>query len=306
MKIAIIGAGAMGSLYGGNLSKSGNDVYLVDIWEEHVKKIKNEGLKILENDNEIIVYPKAVTSVENVGAVDLAIIFVKSIHTGNAVKSNRTIFGENTMVLSLQNGYGNIEEIGKYIKLENIIAGTTAHGATLLGPGSIKHAGMGITHIGLLSGETNSKIEEILDILNKAGFDSVISDNVNKLIWEKLFINVGINALSAILKVKNGQLLEYEESMSIMKYAVTEAVNVAEASGMEFDIEKIIANVINVAKNTAENKSSMLQDVLNKRKTEIDTINGAVVMEGNKYGVKTYVNITLLNLIKTMENNYMN
>lgn len=306
MKIAIIGAGAMGSLYGGNLSKSGNDVYLVDIWEEHVKKINSEGLKILKDDKEMIVYPKAVTNVESVGIVELAIIFVKSIHTGNAVKNNKAILDKNTMVLSLQNGYGNIEEIEKYVDIKNIIAGTTAHGATMIGPGNIKHAGEGITHIGLVSSRKDNKIEEISNVLNKAGFDTDVSENVKELIWGKLFINVGINALTAILKIKNGQLLEYEESINIMKSAVYEAVDVANASGMDFDFEKNIKNVIDVAEKTAENKSSMLQDVLNKRITEIDTINGAIVVEGKKYGVKTHVNSILLNLIKVIEKNYKN
>jgi 2-dehydropantoate 2-reductase len=122
VKIAIVGAGAMGSMYGGYLSNGGNEVYLIDIWEEHVNKINKDGLTIQKGDQEILAYPKAVTKAEDVGIVDLAVIFVKSIHTGSAVKSNMALFGDNTMLLSLQNGYGNIEKIEKYAKLKNIIA----------------------------------------------------------------------------------------------------------------------------------------------------------------------------------------
>ncbi|MCD6434857.1 MAG: 2-dehydropantoate 2-reductase [Clostridiales bacterium] len=304
MKIAIIGAGAMGSLYGGKLCNAGNEVFLVDIWKDHVDKINNEGLTMLENDKEIISHPIAVTEAKGIGIVDLAIIFVKSIHTGDAVKNSSAILGENTLVLSLQNGYGNIEKIADYVKEENIIAGTTAHGATMIGPGYINHAGSGVTHIGLVTGKLNSRVEEVADIMKKAGFNTDVSVKVMELIWAKLIINVGVNALTAILKIKNGQLLDYKESLEMMRDAVTEAVEVAKASGIVFDLEEVFEGVVDVARKTGQNKSSMFQDVLKSRKTEIEMINGAIVNEGNKYGVATPINGMLVNLIKVIEKTY--
>lgn len=301
MKIAVIGAGAMGSLYGGYLSKVSKDVYLVDIWQEHINAINEDGLNIQEKDKEIVVYPKAVSAAEEVGYVDLAIVFVKSIMTDKALEKNLALLGPNTLVLSLQNGYGNIENISKYVKVDNIIAGTTAHGATMLKAAHIKHAGVGETHIGWVLNKEDGRIESVARILRDAGFNTIISDKVMELIWSKLIINVGINALTAILKIENGQLLKLEETRKLMAMAVEEAVKVAKASGIIFDEGSMVKKVMDVADKTYENKSSMLQDILNKRKTEIDTINGAIVKEGKKYSIETPVNLVLTNIIKSME-----
>lgn len=304
MKIAIIGAGAMGSLYGGYLSKAGQEVYLVDVWQQHVNEINTKGLKIEEPEGEVSVYPKAAVSADTVGTVDLAIVFVKSIMTKQAMESNIALISPDTYVLSLQNGYGNIDEIEKFVKRDYIIAGTTAHGATMLSPGRIKHAGKGGTHIGSLSKGDDKKVQEIAQILKAAGFDTDVAHNVMELVWDKLIINVGINALTAVLKLRNGQLLDHVESKVIMKAAVEEAVLVANSLGMNFDNEETLKKVMDVARKTEQNMSSMLQDVTNKRKTEIDTINGAIVREGSKANISTPTNMVLTNLVKTIENSY--
>lgn len=303
MKIAVIGAGAMGSLYGGYLSNVSKEVFLVDVWQQHVDAINAQGLCIHEKDKDVVVHPKAVSSAEGVGYVDLAIVFVKSIMTGSALEKNAALLGPNTIVLSLQNGYGNVDQIAKHVNINNIIAGTTAHGATMLAPGNIKHAGIGETHIGWVQKRKDDRIDAIADILQNAGFDTIVSDNVMELIWSKLIINVGINALTALLKVKNGDILKQEETKELMSMAIIEAVNVAKASGIDFDGETMVKKVMDVALATGENKSSMLQDILNKRETEISTINGAIVKEGKKYSVETPVNIVLTNLVKTLEKN---
>jgi 2-dehydropantoate 2-reductase len=301
MKIARIGSGAMGSLYGGYLSKAGNEVYLVDIWKEHIENINNQGLKILEKDDVVNVTPKGVIDSKEVGKVDLAVVFVKSIATQKALESNSSIFGDDTMVLSLQNGYGNVEDIEKFVKADNIIAGTTSHGATLLGPGKIKHAGKGKTIIGKAKGETDDRVNKIKEMLEDAGFETEVSDNVMELIWSKLLVNIGINALTAVLEIENGRLTEWEESEDLVALAVREAVKVANNSGLQFNDEEEIEHVLEIAKATAENKSSMYQDILNKRKTEIEKINGAVVKIGKEIGIETPVNETLTNLVKIKE-----
>ncbi|MCF6466166.1 ketopantoate reductase family protein [Clostridium sp. Cult2] len=300
MLIAIIGAGAMGSLYGGYLSKN-NEVYLVDIWEEHVNRINDKGLVIMEKEEEIAVNPIGVTDSKGIENVDLAIVFVKSIHTKEAIENNKSIIGPKTMVLSLQNGYGNSDDIGEYVEESNIIMGTTAHGATMIEPGRIKHGGKGKTYIGKLIGNNDENVVRIKDVLVEAGFETIISNNVMELIWSKLLVNVGINPLTAILEIKNGQLLEWKESKELLKLAVMEGVNVANGLGLDFNSEEVVANVIDVAKATGENKSSMLQDILNKRKTEIDKINGAIVKEGERLGLETPVNRVLMDLIKVKE-----
>lgn len=302
MKIAIIGAGAMGSLYGGYLSKVSPEVYLVDVWQQHVDSINKNGLSIQERDGDVVVNPKAVSDASEIGYVDLAIVFVKSIMTGSALGKNAALLGPDTIVLSLQNGYGNIDQIAEFVDINNVIAGTTAHGATMLAPGHIKHAGRGETHIGWVKGKDDKRIEEIAHIFQEAGFDTVISNNVMELIWSKLIVNVGINALTAVLKLKNGELLRQQETKDLMEMAIIEAVKVAEAAGISFKGEDMVKKVMDIAFATGENKSSMLQDILNNRRTEIDTINGAIVKEGKKYLVETPVNLVLTNLVKVLEN----
>jgi len=162
MKIAIVGAGAMGCLYGAKLSAvPANEVFLIDVWKEHIDMICKNGLQMEEN-GELLTYKNvtAACDAESVGTCDLAIVFVKSTLTEQAVKSNRAIFGPQTTALTLQNGLGNIDIICNEIGAENVIAGTTAHGATMLGPGKMRHAGSGKTIIGELDGIHSSRVEK--------------------------------------------------------------------------------------------------------------------------------------------------
>ncbi|HAF60326.1 MAG TPA: 2-dehydropantoate 2-reductase [Bacillota bacterium] len=299
MKIAIIGAGAMGCLYGAKLSESDrNQVLLVDVWEEHVKAINDHGL-FMEEDGKLINYKKvrAVSKAEDVGPCDLAIVFVKSTMTGEAVRSNRSIFGAHTIVLTLQNGLGNVELIEAELGDKNIIAGTTAHGATMLGPGRIRHAGAGKTVIGELTGDITDRLVRLADMMSSVGLETEVSDNVMGLIWDKLLVNVGINALTAITGLHNGQLLDYPELEALLEAAVEEAHQVALAKGICLQYEDPVSHTKDVCKATAANKSSMLQDILNRKKTEIEMINGAVCREGRSLGITTPVNSVLTNLI---------
>ncbi len=303
MKIAIIGAGAMGCLYGAKLSASGeNSVYLLDVWQEHVDEINMHGLQMEEADSMITYeHVKASSDAEAVGVVDLAIIFVKSTLTKIATESNKAVFGPNTVALTLQNGLGNIDLISQVIGEENIIAGTTAHGATMLGPGKMRHAGSGKTIIGEISGETTDRIKYIADTLNMVGLETEISHNVLGLVWDKLMVNVGINALTGITKLHNGELLNFTALEELLEKAVSEAKAVAEAKGIKLGYADPVQHTKDVCVATAANKSSMLQDVLNQKKTEIDMINGAIVREGKTLGIETPVNLVLTNLIKYFE-----
>lgn len=299
MKIAIIGAGAMGCLYGAKLSTlEENQVFLVDVWKNHVDAINEEGL-FMEEKGQLVNYKnlKAVEKGEDAGSCDLAIIFVKSTLTGAAVKSNKAVFGPDTIVLTLQNGLGNIELIADDLGEENIIAGTTAHGATMLAPGKMRHAGIGKTIIGELDGEKTERLQRLSSMFNSAGLESETSHNVMGLLWDKLLVNVGINALTALTELHNGEILDYPELEAVLESSVAEAHKVALAKGIKLQYEDPIAHTKDVCKATAANKSSMLQDVINKKKTEIDMINGAVCREGESIGVATPANAVLTNLI---------
>ncbi|HHX75015.1 MAG TPA: 2-dehydropantoate 2-reductase [Firmicutes bacterium] len=306
MKVAVIGAGAMGSLYGGALAESGHDVYLIDIFEEHVNKINERGLCIIRGDEERIIKDiTATTDAREVGPADLAIVFVKSTVTDIGVKSNLDAIGPDTIVLTLQNGLGNIEKIAQFVDKKNIIAGTSSNGATLIEPGTIKQSGAGGTTIGELNGETTDRIKHLAHILNIDSLGpATISNNVMGLIWDKLLVNVGINALTALTDLKNGQLLQYKESIKLLEDLVNEGIKVAAA--LEIKLTHSTPDYCKeVAKVTGGNVSSMLADVRNRRKTEIENINGAIVEYGRKLGIATPVNEILTNLILLREKSYL-
>jgi len=303
MKIAIVGAGAMGCLYGAKLSKvKSNQVFFLDVWQEHIDAINKNGL-IMEENGSIRKYRRliATNNSDSVGPVDLAIIFVKSTLTYEAIEKNKSIFGIDTTAITLQNGLGNIEIISNAIGSKNVIAGTTAHGATMICPGKIRHAGAGKTIIGELTGEITDRIKNIESIFNEADIETTVSDNVVGLVWDKLLINVGINALTGITRVENGRLLDYPEIEQLLELAVSEAMKVAESKSIKLSFTDPVEHTKDVCKATAANKSSMLQDVIKGNKTEIEMINGAIVKEGKSFGIDTPVNLVLTNIIKFIQ-----
>jgi len=303
MKIAIIGAGAMGSLFGVKLSSvPENTVYLLDVWTEHVDAVNSHGV-LMELGCESTTYENLIASTDaaSVGHADLAIILVKSTDTKQAVESNMDVFGPETTIITLQNGLGNVELIREVVGDKNVVAGTTSHGAMVLGPGKIRHTGAGKTIIGELDGSQTDRIKTITDAFNKACIETNLSDDVMSAIWGKLLVNAGINALAGITKCHNGELIEHPELMELLELAVLEGVEVAEAKGIKLGFADPVSRTKEVCMATAKNKASMLQDILNNRKTEIDMINGAIVREGNKLDIATPINAALTNLIHFFE-----
>ena len=302
MKITVLGAGAMGSLYGGLLAEAGNEVWLLDIWKEHVDAIQERGLSIEGiSGNRSIKNIHATVTPSDIGPSEIMVVFVKSTLTDRAVRESQELMGTDTTILTLQNGLGNIEKIASVVAQDRIIAGTTAHGATILGAGSIRHAGRGPTIIGEIDGRSTARLAALVNLLNDANIETTVSDNVVGLIWDKLLVNVGINALTAITRLKNGQLIEFKETEEILELAVTEALTVAQAKGITLSHADPVAHTKEVCKLTAENTASMLQDVLRKRTTEIGMINGAIVREGKHLGIRTPVNTVLSNLVSVIQ-----
>jgi len=305
MKVAIIGAGAMGCLYGGLLSQNKtNEVYLIDVWQEHIDAINNNGL-IIEKNRDSVKFDqvKGITNSDFIGFVDLVLIFVKSTETREAMENNKLIFGPDTIGITLQNGLGNIDIISDIIGADNVLAGTTAHGATVIGPGKIRHAGSGITAIGELTGEITCRLQEIAFLLNEAQIETTVSKNVVGLVWDKLLVNVGINALTGITRLENGNLLKYPEIEQLLVLAVEEGKKVAQAQGINLEFEDSVEHTKEVCRATAENKSSMLQDIMKGRKTEIEMLNGAIVRAGEDLGIETPINLALTNIIKFIQRN---
>ncbi len=301
MKIAIIGSGAMGSLIGGLLKESGEYVYLYDIWKEHIDEIRKHGLKIVGLGGERFVHIDATDNIEEIGAIDLIIIFVKSYNTEVAAKEAKIITSENTIVLTLQNGLGNIDILQKILGRENVIAGTTAQGATLLAPGVVKYTGYGDVFIGELDGKKTERVEKVIHIFNKAKINTKFTDNVEGLIWTKLLVNLAINAPATILRIKNGELVKHNCSKSLMKQIIDESLEIVNKKEIKLVYPDILKEIYNIANKTSDNINSMFQDILKGKMTEIDFLNGAIVKEGQKLGVQTPVNQAITNIIKCIE-----
>jgi 2-dehydropantoate 2-reductase len=304
MKIAIVGPGAVGSLLAALLTRSKQEVHLIDRNLDRARKVNEEGIKVEGVHGEFTAKVNSTVEPQELGACDLIVISVKSYHTEEAIKGVKDLIGEATQVLTLQNGVGNIQILNDAVGEDKVIGGTTSLGATVLDHGHIKYAGKGETIIGKASGKVLAPLREVANALNKAGLDTKVSRDINAVIWSKLIINVGINALGVATRLHNGRLLEYTGTRDIMRAAVQEAVKVAKRKKIKLVYDDPIQKVEGVAKATAANVCSMLQDVLKKRRTEIDFINGAIVRQAKSLNIPTPVNEVLTNLVKTIEASY--
>ena len=303
MKTVIMGAGAMGSLFGGLLTLSGEEVWLVDIWKDHIDAIRSSGLRIEDKGEVQTIQVNATTDVASLGKADLVIFFVKTYHTEKAVRDALALQKEDTLFLTLQNGLGNEEVISQQVDRKKVILGVTNHGATLLGPGSIRHAGRGKTSIGELDREITVRVTQITQMLSQAKIETEVSSNIHNLVWTKLVVNIGMNALTALTGFKNGQLLDHPETLRLMEALVSEAVEVARKKGVQMEGNPF-EKVKGVAEATRENRSSMGQDFDHKRRTEIDAINGALVKEANRLGISVPFNQAITDLVKAIEKSF--
>ncbi len=305
MKIAVVGAGAMGSLFGALLAEAGHEVWLCDVWVEHVRAVNQDGLQIEREGSIRTVRINATTDPGRIGGADLVIIFVKSTQTGSAAETAGKIAGLDGTIMTLQNGMGNADSIAEVIAPDRILAGTTSHGATMLGAGRIRHAGIGATTIGSWA-ETNQgqqRAKQFADFFNSAGIETQAVGDVRSVVWNKLLINIGINAITALCGIKNGQLLDMAITRELSHRAVEEAMAVARAQQVEINND-VVDIVFKVAEATAANRSSMGQDVDNKRQTEIEAINGFIVREAKRLGLEAPVNFALTALIETLQAHY--
>ncbi len=302
MKVAVIGAGAMGSFFAGMISKAGDEVWLVGRTSALIETIKKKGLLIEDGCQRLNIRFNTITSSpETIGIVDLVIIFVKACDTAEAIKDAAPVISKKTTVLTLQNGFGNIEEILKSVDEGQVIAGTTAHGATLIGYGHVKHAGSGETVLGAVGGSASARIPAVKELFDRAGISTRISEDINAVLWGKLIVNIGINPLTALMKIKNGSILKNPPLCNIMHEVVQEGAGVAGKMGIRLPFHDPVEQVENVCRSTSGNNSSMLQDVEAGRKTEIDQINGAVVACAEEVNFAVPVNRMLSTLVQAME-----
>ena len=302
MKVVVVGAGAMGCLYAGMFLKSGIEVWLFEKNPEHIAAVKKNGLFVEYANGRLQAPFNNITSdPKEIGTADLIIVFVKAYDTSAAMVDSREVVSDNTTVLTLQNGLGNVEKIREFVSEEQILAGTTAHGATLIGHGHVKHSGIGETVIGGFSDDCRQRALSVKEIFDRAAINTVISDDIYSALWGKLMINIAINPITAIMRIKNGQIIKNPYLVEIMRQSVGEALNVFEKLGIGALISDPVERIEQVCCATSENISSMLQDIKAGRRTEIDYLNGAVVEYGIKVGIPTPVNKILTCLVRSLE-----
>ena len=296
MKIVIFGAGAIGSLFGGLLSEK-NNVILYGR-QPHVDIVKNKGLSITGKT----IFNKKLSATSNIkdikSDIDLIIISVKAYDTIKSLKTIKKIIKDDTKIITIQNGLGNISKIQESFNQKNIIGGTTTQAALYLEPGLIIHTGIGKTFLGEIDGKISKRLKKIVELFNESGIKTNHSEDINKEIWIKTIINSSINPLTTIFQCKNGYLLKNPILSNIMKLICKESCNIASSNGLDIDYDEILNKTIEVIENTSDNYSSMLQSYNKNKETEIKSINGKIIEIGKQQNKETILNEILFLLIK--------
>ncbi|GGF42039.1 2-dehydropantoate 2-reductase [Aliidongia dinghuensis] len=304
MRICFIGAGALGSTIGGTLARGGEDVWLIDPFEQHVNAINAHGLQMLEAGEESRADVGARLSAADVGAAaDLVVVLVKSYHTRAAIRAAAPIIGPDTVVMSLQNGLGHEEILAEECGAERVMAGKTYVGGVLLAPGRVRAGVAGKeTIIGELDGHDTDRARHIAATFTKAGIATRASDNIMGAMWDKLFVNVAGGGITAVTGLTYGGLYSLSALEECALAAIGEAIGVAQKAGVRISItEPRRAWDLAGAGLPAEFKTSMLQSLQSGNATEVDYIHGSVVRWGQRLGVPTPVNATIAALVKGIE-----
>lgn len=302
MKIAILGAGAMGMLFGGYLSEH-NDVWLIDIDQNRIDYINANGVAVRESTGEDKLFrPIGMTNAANLGGMDVVLVFVKSMFTVDALKTNKGLIGPDTYLMTLQNGAGHESKLLQFADADHVIIGSTQHNSSIIENGHVNHGGSGQTQIGLLSGDS-SRLESIAQNFTACGLACSTSADVKRQIWTKLFTNTAASSLTAVLQVPLGFIREDANAHKMMETLAREAAAVANADcGGGFDEAAVIEGVDTVCRNAPNGYTSIYADVKKGARSEVDTISGSVVETGKRFGIATPYHEMVVSLIHALEN----
>ncbi len=302
MKIANLGAGAMGSLFGGLLAEADKHVTLLDINDAHLHAIAEHGLRLETDSGDRHVHNlHALRPGEATEVPDLLIVFTKAMHTRAALASVRHLIGPSTHVLTLQNGLGNVEALTSVVPQERIFVGVTTWPADLAGPGHVHSHGSGAIRLMSADGVQRPMLERVVDALSAAGLNCHADANVWGAVWEKVAFNAALNPLCTVLNQPVDALAAVEDGPALALTIVDEVLAVAHASGITVDAAKVSDNVRHAIVAHRGHKPSMLQDVLAGRPTEIESINGAVVATARRLGVPVPHTETLMQLVRLVQ-----
>ncbi len=293
----------MGSLFGGLLASAGHETWFLDVWREHVEAIERHGLRMTFRDQKRVVQGHGTTDPAAAGEVDLLMIWAKSFATAAALASAAPMLGTKTIVCTLQNGLGNVEAIAERVDDARIVRGVTGIGARTVGPGHIEltegaWTGGSMTWIG------GPPAEAVAPVLREANIAIEVRDDIDAIIWNKLAMSTSMASVAALLRIGSSDVLDSPDASDLIVEMTREIVAVANAKGLQLDVEAAIARNFDVYETSRGHHPSMLQDVLAGRPTEIDAMCGAVARAGAELGVPTPVNATVLRLVRALQSNY--
>lgn len=303
MNVAILGAGAMGSLFGGLLAESGQDVTLIDINDAHIHAIRERGLRLETDAGDYRISALAACRPEQATTKPgLLIVFTKTLHTASALEGISGLIGPETLVLTLQNGLGNVETVSKFIPIERVLIGTTTWPADVVGPGHVRSHGQGTIRIMAAVVELDrSDVASVAEMLSKAGLHCTVDHTVWRAIWEKVAFNAALNSLCAVTGCTVDQLGLRPEGLALCSAVIDEVIAVARAEGIDADVDRCRQSVSYAIAHHIGHKPSMLQDVLACRPTEIAAINGAIAEKGRERGIAVPYTEALLGLVRLIE-----
>lgn len=305
-KVAIIGAGTMGLFFAASLRRAGCDVSVVARRREAIDTINGRGITVEEGErSDKFRDISAFAGLADAPAPDLVLVLVKGPDTGEAMAAAAPHIGPGCSVLTIQNGLGNVAVISEYVPRESILGAVCYNGLTFVADGHVRVAGRGITYLGEIFGKNSPRVLALARIFERAGIRSSVVENVIGIAWDKLLVNVGLNALAALTRVKNGELADNPEARALMGVLVAEGAELAERLGITLEEKDPVAHCLEVARNTGDNIASMLQDVLQGKKTEIDSINGMLLLKGREIGLELPMNKTITLLVRLLERSYL-
>jgi 2-dehydropantoate 2-reductase len=305
MKIAIVGAGAMGSVYAGLLADAGNDVWAIDVWAEHVAAINANGLRVEGASGDRTVKVAATADAADVGVCELVVVATKADGIAGAAAALEPLLGEDTVILTIQNGLGAAERIARYRSSDNILIGVAGgFGAIMRSPGHAFHNGMQLIRIGEMNGGVTARVERIAEVWSEAGFNVKGYDDVHQLIWEKFICNCTFSGPSAIMKATCGEIMSNEEAWSVALGCGLEAYAVGKAKGINFSFTDAAEYITAFGAKMPNAKSSMLQDHMAERRSEIDAINGMVPLVAEEVSMEAPMNATVAGLVRMIESRF--
>ena len=302
MKIAVVGAGAMGSVYAGLLASAGNEVWAIDTWREHIDAIRESGLRIEGASGDRTVRLDATTDASEPGPCDLVIIATKADGVASAAASIGPLLGDDTLVLTIQNGLGAAERICRHLPPDNVLLGVAGgFGASMRGPGHAHHNGMELIRLGELGGGITGRLERIGGVWRDAGFNVRCFDDINQLVWEKFVCNVTYSGSCTVFECTIAGVQGNEHAWQVASNCAAEAYAAGVAKGVRFSFDDPVAHVREFGRKIPHSRPSMLQDYLAKRPSEIDAINGMVPVVAREVGTAAPWNEVVTAIVKAKE-----